>query len=66
MDIAVVDAGANLKAFHSKWMTPSWGALILRFKKAKTARMFNMPSGTWASYRSPEHRCIISNIPTTD
>jgi uncharacterized protein GlcG (DUF336 family) len=44
MDIAVVDAGANLKAFMR--MDDAWiGSIDIAIKKAKTARFFNMPTG---------------------
>lgn len=41
MDIAVVDAGANLKAFAR--MDDAWlGSIDIAIKKARTARFFNM------------------------
>ncbi len=41
MDIAVVDAGANLKAFVR--MDDAWlGSIDIAIKKARTARFFNM------------------------
>lgn len=43
-DIAVVDAGGNLKAFvrmDSAWL----GSIDIAIKKAKTARYFDMPTG---------------------
>jgi uncharacterized protein GlcG (DUF336 family) len=44
MDIAVVDAGANLKAFVR--MDRAWlGSIDIAIKKAKTARFFDMPTG---------------------
>jgi uncharacterized protein GlcG (DUF336 family) len=44
MDIAVVDAGANLKAFIR--MDGAWlGSIDIAIKKAKTARFFDMPTG---------------------
>jgi uncharacterized protein GlcG (DUF336 family) len=44
MDIAVVDAGANLKAFAR--MDNAWlGSIDIAIKKARTARFFNMNSG---------------------
>ena len=44
MNIAIVDAGANLKAFAR--MDEAWlGSIDISIKKAKTARLFNMNSG---------------------
>jgi uncharacterized protein GlcG (DUF336 family) len=44
MDIAVVDAGANLRAFLR--MDGAWlGSIDIAIKKARTARLFNMNSG---------------------
>ena len=44
MDIAVVDAGANLKAFSR--MDGAWlGSIDISIKKAKTARFFDMNTG---------------------
>jgi uncharacterized protein GlcG (DUF336 family) len=44
MNIAVVDAGANLTAFVR--MDDAWlGSLDISIKKAKTARFFDMPTG---------------------
>ena len=43
-DIAVVDAGGNLKAFLR--MDQAWlGSIDIAIKKAKTARYFDMPTG---------------------
>src|SRR4051794_193764 len=43
-DIAVVDAGGNLKAFAR--MDNAWlGSIDIAQKKAKTARFFDMPTG---------------------
>ncbi len=42
MDIAVVDAGANLKAFV-RMDGAFLGSIDISIKKAKTARFFNMP-----------------------
>jgi len=43
-DIAVVDAGGNLKAFVR--MDGAWlGSIDIAQKKAKTSRFFDMPSG---------------------
>ena len=44
MNIAVVDAGGNLKAFAR--MDDAWlGSIDISIKKAKTARYFDMPTG---------------------
>ena len=44
MNIAVVDVGANLKAFIR--MDGAWlGSIDIAIKKARTARPFDMPSG---------------------
>ena len=44
MNIAIVDAGGNLKAFMR--MDGAWlGSIDIATKKAKTARFFDMPSG---------------------
>ena len=48
MNIAVVDAGANLKAF--KRMDNAWlGSIDISIKKAKTARFFDFPTGVIGS-----------------
>jgi uncharacterized protein GlcG (DUF336 family) len=44
MDIAVVDAGANLKAFV-RMDDAFLGSIDISIKKAKTARYFNMTTG---------------------
>src|SRR5690348_4311686 len=52
MDIAVVDAGANLKAFIR--MDGAWlGSIDISIKKAKTARFFDMPTGVVGSLSQP-------------
>jgi len=52
MDIAVVDAGANLKAFVR--MDEAWlGSIDISIKKAKTARFFNMPTGEIGKLSQP-------------
>src|SRR5687768_11172779 len=44
MDIAVVDAGGNLKSFIR--MDGAWiGSIDIAQKKARTARFFDMPTG---------------------
>jgi uncharacterized protein GlcG (DUF336 family) len=51
-DIAVVDAGANLKAFVR--MDGAWlGSIDIAIKKAKTARFFDMPSGDLGPMAQP-------------
>jgi uncharacterized protein GlcG (DUF336 family) len=52
MDIAVVDAGANLKAFIR--MDEAWiGSIDIAIKKARTARFFNMPTGEIGKLSQP-------------
>jgi len=52
MDIAVVDAGANLKAFAR--MDGAWlGSIDISIKKAKTARFFNMNTGDIGGLSQP-------------
>ncbi|QJD96592.1 heme-binding protein [Mucilaginibacter robiniae] len=52
MNIAVVDAGANLKAFHR--MDNAWlGSVDIAVKKAKTARFFDMPTGEIGKLSQP-------------
>lgn len=52
MDIAVVDAGANLKAFV-RMDGAFLGSIDISIKKAKTARMFNMPTGKLGELSQP-------------
>src|SRR5215208_4495259 len=52
MDICVVDAGANLKAFVR--MDDAWlGSIDISIKKAKTARFFNFPTGEIGKLAQP-------------
>lgn len=52
MDIAVVDAGANLKAFIR--MDEAWiGSIDIAIKKARTARFFDMPTGEIGKLSQP-------------
>ena len=52
MNIAVVDAGANLKAFAR--MENAWlGSIDISIKKAKTARFFDMPTGAIGNLSQP-------------
>lgn len=52
MNIAVVDAGANLVAFAR--MDGAWlGSLDISIKKAKTARFFDMNTGTVGELSQP-------------
>ena len=52
MDIAVVDAGANLKAFAR--MDGAWlGSIDISIKKARTARFFDMPTGSIGELSQP-------------
>ncbi|GAB3990889.1 heme-binding protein [Spirosoma daeguense] len=52
MNIAVVDAGANLTAFAR--MDGAWlGSLDIAQKKARTARFFDMPTGEIGKLSQP-------------
>ena len=52
MDICVVDAGANLKAFAR--MDDAWiGSIDISIKKARTSRFFNMDSGAIGGLSQP-------------
>src|SRR5262245_65953347 len=52
MDIAVVDAGANLKAFVR--MDGAWlGSIDIAQRKARTARFFDMNTGEIGSLSQP-------------
>ncbi len=52
MNIAVVDAGANLTAFVR--MDGAWlGSVDIALKKAKTARYFDMPTGELGKLSQP-------------
>ncbi len=52
MDIAVVDAGANLKAFV-RMDEAFLGSIDISIKKAKTARLFNMTTGQLGELSKP-------------
>lgn len=52
MNIAVVDAGANLKAF-ARMDGAFLGSIDVSIKKAKTARLFNMPTGKLGELAQP-------------
>jgi uncharacterized protein GlcG (DUF336 family) len=52
MDIAIVDAGANLKAFV-RMDGAFLGSIDISIKKAKTARFFNMPTGKLGELAQP-------------
>ena len=52
MDIAIVDAGANLKAFV-RMDDAFLGSIDICIKKARTARWFNMPTGTLGDLAQP-------------
>jgi uncharacterized protein GlcG (DUF336 family) len=52
MNIAIVDAGANLKAFarqDNAWL----GSIDISIKKAKSARFFDFPTGVIGSLSQP-------------
>jgi len=52
MDIAVVDAGGNLKAFLR--MDGAWlGSIDIAMKKARTARLFDMSTGDIGGLSQP-------------
>ncbi len=52
MDIAVVDAGANLKAFAR--MDGAWlGSIDIAQRKARTARLFDMNTGAIGQLSQP-------------
>ena len=52
MNIAVVDAGGNLKAFSR--MDGAWlGSIDIAIKKARTARFFDMPTGEIGKLSQP-------------
>ena len=52
MDIAIVDAGANLRAFAR--MDGAWlGSIDIAMKKARTARFFDMNSGDIGQLSQP-------------
>src|SRR3954453_22459882 len=52
MNIAVVDAGANLVAFGR--MDGAWlGSVDISIRKAKTARFFDMPTGDIGALSQP-------------
>jgi len=52
MNIAVVDAGANLTAFVR--MDDAWlGSVDIAIRKAKTARFFDMPTGELGKLSQP-------------
>ena len=52
MNVAIVDAGANLKTFAR--MDGAWlGSIDIALKKAKTARFFNMNTGDIGGLSQP-------------
>jgi uncharacterized protein GlcG (DUF336 family) len=63
MDIAVVDAGGNLKAFAR--MDGAWlGSIDISQKKARTARFFDLPSeelGKLSQPGGPLYQIEVSN-----
>lgn len=54
LNIAVVDAGANLVAFV-RMDGAFLGSIDLSIKKAKTSRFFNMPTGKLGELAQPGH-----------
>lgn len=52
MNIAIVDAGANLKAFAR--MDGAWlGSIDIAIKKARTAKLFDFPTGEIGKLSQP-------------
>ncbi len=52
MNIAIVDAGGNLKAFAR--MENAWlGSIDISIRKARTARFFDMPTGDLGKLSQP-------------
>ncbi len=52
MNVAIVDAGANLKAFFR--MEDAWlGSIDIAIRKARTARFFDMPTGDIGGLSQP-------------
>lgn len=52
MNIAILDVGGNLKAFAR--MDEAWlGSIDIALKKAKTARLFNAPTGVLGPMTQP-------------
>ena len=64
MNIAVVDAGGNLKAF-TRMDGAFLGSIDISIGKARTARLFNMPTSPSARPRSPARNCTALKSPTT-
>ena len=65
VNIAVVDAGANLKAFVR--MDGSYlGSIDVAIKKAKTSRYFDINTGDLGKLTQPGALFIILNFPMTD
>lgn len=65
MNIAVIDAGGNLKAFRR--MDEAWlGSIDAAINEARTAWYFDMPTGAWVPSPSPAGRCTTSRCPTAD
>ncbi len=63
MNIAVVDAGGNLKAF-ARMEGAFLGSIDVSIKKAKTARLFNMPTkdlGALAQVGQPLYGIEVTN-----
>ncbi|MBS1164527.1 MAG: heme-binding protein [Proteobacteria bacterium] len=63
MNIAIVDAGGNLKAF-ARMEGAFLGSVDISIKKAKTARLFNMPTkdlGALAQVGQPLYGIEVTN-----
>jgi uncharacterized protein GlcG (DUF336 family) len=60
-NIAVVDAGGNLKGFAR--MDGAWlGSIDIAIKKAKTARYFDMPTGEIGKLSQPGHPLYMIEV----
>lgn len=61
MNIAIVDAGANLKAFAR--MDGAWlGSIDIAIKKARTARFFDMAAGDLGKLAQPGESLYMINV----
>ena len=61
MNIAIIDAGANLKAFAR--MDGAWlGSIDIAIKKARTARFFDMATGDLGKLAQPGESLYMINV----
>ena len=63
MNIAIVDAEANLTAF-AREDGAGLGSIDIAVKKARTARFFDMPTGEIGKLSQPADRSTTSSTPT--